>query len=210
MKWMDVTVPLSEGTAVWPGDTPVKIIPAARLARGDEYNISSMTLCLHAGTHIDAPWHVSSKGVRVSDLDLNLFIGQCRLVDLSALPHRIAREQIADKIPDGAERLVLKLMSDAEYSDDSRLMSRYLQADAVACLLEKGVRLLGCDVYSAGGAGSECGPAHRMALDKGCILLERLDLRGIPEGQYELICLPLKTGLDGAPARVLLGTGEQD
>lgn len=208
MKWVDVTVPVSEGLAVWPGDVPVKIIPSARLARGDEYNISAITLCLHAGTHIDAPWHASSKGARISELDINLFMGNCLLMDLSNQPHRVGKEFFTDKIPDGTDRLILKMMGDSEYSDEPRLMSRYLQEGAVAHLLEKGIRLLGCDVYSVGGAGSECSSVHRMALGGGCILLERLDLRGIQEGKYEMICMPLKTGLDGAPARVLIGTEE--
>jgi len=41
------------------------------------------------------------------------------------------------------------------------------------------------------------------------VILEGLDLREVPAGTYELICLPLKiaggTG-DGAPARTVLRT----
>jgi arylformamidase len=48
-------------------------------------------------------------------------------------------------------------------------------------------------------------------LSQNVIILEGLDLRGVPAGDYELICLPLKiadgTG-DGAPARAVLRTIE--
>jgi len=39
--------------------------------------------------------------------------------------------------------------------------------------------------------------------------VEGLDLRAVPAGRYELLCLPLKIaggGGDGAPARVILRT----
>jgi arylformamidase len=42
-------------------------------------------------------------------------------------------------------------------------------------------------------------------LEAGTVILENLDLRRVPAGSYELICLPLKlAGTDGAPVRAIL------
>jgi arylformamidase len=39
----------------------------------------------------------------------------------------------------------------------------------------------------------------------GIVVIEGLDLNGVPAGRYELFCGPLKVaGGDGAPARVFL------
>jgi len=49
------------------------------------------------------------------------------------------------------------------------------------------------------------GSVHRRLLGKGCIIIELLDLSGVPEGDYEMVALPLRlSGLDGSPARVVL------
>ena len=50
-------------------------------------------------------------------------------------------------------------------------------------------------------------PVHVTLLAKEIVILEGLDLREIPPGDYELICMPLKyigAGGDGAPARTML------
>ncbi len=48
-------------------------------------------------------------------------------------------------------------------------------------------------------------PVHHTLLGAGVIIIEGLDLAGVPPGDYELICLPLKLkDDDGAPARVFL------
>jgi len=49
--------------------------------------------------------------------------------------------------------------------------------------------------------------AHIELLSNGVVILEGLDLRDVPPGTYELICLPLKIAEgsgDGAPARTVL------
>jgi len=45
---------------------------------------------------------------------------------------------------------------------------------------------------------------HETLIDNGIIVLEGLWLSGVEAGEYELICMPLKVDLDGAPARVVL------
>jgi arylformamidase len=46
---------------------------------------------------------------------------------------------------------------------------------------------------------------HLALLGAGVVIVEGLDLRRVPAGSYELLCLPVvMAGRDGAPARVLL------
>ena len=48
------------------------------------------------------------------------------------------------------------------------------------------------------------GESHGPAL---VVIVEGLDLRAVPPGDYELLCLPLKIkDSDGGPARVVLRT----
>jgi arylformamidase len=44
-------------------------------------------------------------------------------------------------------------------------------------------------------------------LGAGVAIIEGIDLSGVPEGDYELLCLPLNLeNTDGAPARIVLRT----
>ncbi len=46
---------------------------------------------------------------------------------------------------------------------------------------------------------------HRVILGAGIAILEGLDLRATPPGEYELVCLPLRlAGVEAAPARAIL------
>jgi arylformamidase len=72
-------------------------------------------------------------------------------------------------------------------------------------LVDAGVRLVGLDGPSADPPGAADLPAHRTLLAARVVILEGLDLSGVPPGAYELLCLPLRLrDGDGAPARVVL------
>ena len=83
----------------------------------------------------------------------------------------------------------------------------YITPEAARVLAEKNVKLVGIDYLSVEKFGSGDFATHITLLEKEVAIIEGLDLRGVPAGDYELICLPLKiispTG-DGAPARTIL------
>jgi arylformamidase len=61
MKIYDVTVPISEELIVYPGDPQVRIERSSVIGQEDaKYNLSTITLGSHTGTHIDSPFHLKS------------------------------------------------------------------------------------------------------------------------------------------------------
>jgi arylformamidase len=80
-----------------------------------------------------------------------------------------------------------------------------LTKDAARWLLSKGIKLVGVDYLSIEAVDSQELEVHRTLLENDVVVLEGLNLSQVPEGRYQLICLPLKLrGGDGAPARVVL------
>ena len=78
-------------------------------------------------------------------------------------------------------------------------------------MVDRGIRLVGIDYLSVEQFNSKSFTTHEILLSNGVIIIEGLDLRQVPAGIYELICLPLKIAEgsgDGAPARVVLRTIE--
>jgi len=72
-------------------------------------------------------------------------------------------------------------------------------------LADAGVRLVGIDSASVDPADSKTLEAHQVLRRRGLRVLENLVLDAVPEGDYELIALPLKLMLaDASPVRAIL------
>jgi arylformamidase len=72
-------------------------------------------------------------------------------------------------------------------------------------LADLGVLLVGIDTASIDPADSKTLPSHQVIRQRGLRVLENLVLDDIPEGDYELIALPLKLMLaDASPVRAIL------
>jgi arylformamidase len=76
---------------------------------------------------------------------------------------------------------------------------------ALERLADLGVRLIGIDTASIDPADSKTLAAHQVIRHRDLRVLENLVLQDVPEGDYELIALPLKlTTADASPVRAVL------
>jgi arylformamidase len=74
-------------------------------------------------------------------------------------------------------------------------------------LADLGVTLVGIDSASVDPADSKTLDSHQVLRRRGLRVLENLVLDAVPEGDYELIALPLKlTSADASPVRAVLRT----
>jgi len=208
MKYFDVSVPISGSTPVYEGDPPVEVSLKMSMAEGAFANVSQVCMGVHTGTHVDAPNHFIEGTRRVVDLDLDVLIGPCTVVEFE---HEVLAIQPGDVEPiEPAERLLFKTRNSDFWSDPSagfRKDFTYIEPDAARVLVEKGIRLIGFDYLSVEAFEAETPDTHIAFLEKEIVILEGLDLRGISPGDYELICLPMKFdggAGDGAPARTVL------
>jgi len=72
-------------------------------------------------------------------------------------------------------------------------------------LATRGVVLLGVDTPSVDRFDSKGLPCHHRLYRHGMASLETLVLKGVPDGVYELVALPLKiAGVCGSPVRAIL------
>ena len=204
MKIYDITIPISPDLPTFPGDPPTKIEPVTRIARGDPANVSRITMSSHCGTHIDVSRHYNDHGVSVDHIPLTLLVGSALVADLRGITE-IDGEALSRLPLAGVERLIIR-------TDNSRLWDRegfheeyaHLTKTGAEFLLKTEVRLVGIDYLSVEKFKGD-GEVHRLLLGSGMVILEGLNLEGVAEGDYELICLPLKIkGGDGAPVRAVL------
>lgn len=208
MKIYDVTVPLSENVPVYEGDPNVQIEAAHQIAKGDAANVSRLCFGAHTATHVDAPVHFIEGARRVDALEFDKLLGACRVVEIDANAMAIEAEHIVDL--EGVERVLFKTRNSNFWNDTSQGFRKdftYIAPDAARALVDLKIKLVGIDYLSVERFGAETFDTHITLLESEVVIIEGLDLRQVPAGDYELICLPLKmiggTG-DGAPARTIL------
>lgn len=204
----DVSLPISTAMPIWPGDPDIRIERVFSVKEGDEFNVSRLELGSHTLTHVDAPRHFIEQGVSVDRLPLDVLIGPAVVAELRPQGSLITAIDLGHIGIRNVERLLIKtrnsdLWAGGVYDFEYDFVS--LSQDAAQWLLSKGIKLVGIDYLSIEAFNARDMAVHRILLEKGIVILEGLDLSQVPEGRYQLICLPLKVRHgDGAPARVVL------
>ena len=208
MPIYDVTVPICSGMPIYEGDPPAKIEAASSLAKGDSANVSFLQLGAHTGTHVDAPAHFIEGAARIDSLPLDTLIGPARVVRIPDDRTEIDPNFIAGCELDGVERLLFHTRNSSLWSGEGfRKDFTHLLPEAADMLVNRGLKLVGTDYLSIEKFHSGHHRTHLALLARGVVIVEGLNLSGIPAGDYELICLPLRIAEgagDGAPARVIL------
>jgi len=202
----DVSLTIHPDMPVWPGDPGVKIKPVDSISGGDSGNVSVIHLSTHAGTHVDAPRHFIPRGIGIDGISPEVLVGRARLVRISSAIQSVDRKTLEKLDLKNVERLILSTR-DSSLAKEKTITPDYafLSEDAAQYLVDKGIKLVGTDNFSIDEFHNNNQPAHHILLAAGVVILEGLDLIGIPAADYELLCLPLKIeNADGAPARVFL------
>ena len=209
MRWLDVTLPLGPDTVGYPGDPPFTARPHARVKPDDpgSYAVHQLTLGTHAGTHVDAPNHVTAGAPGVDAVPLEVLCGPAVVVDVVGVT-AIEVPLLQARLPVAVPRVLLKTRGPGPVPAAFDPGYPHLTVAAAHWLREQGVALVGLDAPSVEAWGAEGLPVHHELLSREppVVVVEGLDLREVPPGPCELVVLPLKlTGLDGAPARALVG-----
>lgn len=203
MPLIDITHPLSDATAPWPGDTQFRFEFIARLRDGASCNIGKFTSGIHSGTHMDAPLHYNDAGVAIDQVDLDVLIGPAR-VFVASDTMLLTREHFAGLDGRATPRVLVR----TNYCDDkSTFPARIpvLAPDVPEWLGAQGVRLIGLDLPSVDQVDDPTMQLHHRLDAANILILENLDLRAAAPGVYELIAMPLKiAGAEGSPIRAVL------
>jgi arylformamidase len=205
-NWIDITRPIELGALVHPEDPPPQFERYSDIARGDDYNLTKLTISLHTGTHFDAPHHFVESGKAIDQLQPEMFVTRAIVVELGDANRCKAGDLEGHGITRGDAVL---LRTSNERLPRDRMAERwvYVTPEAAQWCVVRGVTMLGVDYIEVESPDEPHGsyPVHRTLLSAGVLLLENLDLRQVDGGEYQLLCLPLKiTGAEAAPCRALL------
>lgn len=175
---------------VYEGDPRPTAGSISRIADGAQYNLSTVSLCTHAATHIDAPLHYDDEGEDIASMRISRFYGKCTVVTIDGI---LTGEDMEQLLPHCAKRLILHSSGKA-----------FLSVSAARVIADSKLVLIGTDAMSIAPPFDEHMP-HLELARAGVAVLEGLFLDGVEDGEYTLCAFPLKLGgLEAAPCRAIL------
>ena len=203
-KLWDISPPVQASSPVFPGDTPYTQQWAATLSDTCPVNVSAITMSPHVGAHADAPLHYDPQGAAVGALDLRPFLGRCRVIHALDAGPLITLAHLQHALSDLPPRVLVRTYRQMPLAQFDTQLTGFDPA-CVQHLADLGVLLIGTDSASIDPAESKTLPSHQVIRQRGLRVLENLLLDDVPEGDYELIALPLKLmTADASPVRAVL------
>jgi len=206
LRIIDISVTLRQGLACWPGEEYWLLEPTQRMAEGYHCNLSRVTMSLHTGTHVDAPWHFGEGDRTVEAIPLSQLVIGARVLDLTHVKAAIGRGDLEGKL-DGIQAVLLKTTNSGRLESLEPFDQDFVHLDESAAeyLVEHNIRTVGVDYLSVEGYHVENAPVHHRLLGADVLIVEGLDLSEVEPRDFLLVVLPLKIeGADGAPARAIL------
>ena len=150
--------------------------------------------------------HFLDDGETIDKISFDHFIGHCKVLEIPNDIDVIQLKHLTKYEINKNDRILFKtrnssFVEDKEFHKDFV----YLADETAEFLAGKGVLAVGIDYFSVEGLGDEKHVVHKSLLGKNVLIIEGLCLKGVPEGEYEMIAMPLKLkNGNGAPGRVIL------
>ena len=199
----DISPTVGPDAPLFPGDHPYALRWTARIAGGSSVNLSAMELSPHVGAHADAPLHYADGAASIEAVDLLPYLGPCRVIHAIGCGPLVRVEHLQRAERGLPPRVLVRTCLRAATAWDPGFTA--YDPRALQWLGERGVRLAGIDTPSVDPADSKGLDAHHTLLRLDMRVLENLVLDDVPEGDYELIALPLKlAGACASPVRAVL------
>jgi arylformamidase len=199
----DISPALDSATPPFPGDQAYEQRWTARIGPGCPVNLTALTLSPHLGAHADAPLHYADDAPAIGAVPLEPYLGPCRVIHAIGCGPLVRPQHLAHAEHDLPPRVLVRTCERAPttWSED---FSAYAP-ETIEWLATRGVMLVGIDSQSVDPAASKTLDSHHLLLKHGLRVLENLVLDAVPEGDYELIALPLKlTQACASPVRAVL------
>ncbi|TDP63129.1 arylformamidase [Roseateles toxinivorans] len=199
----DISPTVSPASPIFPGDEPYALRWTAQLSPGCPVNLSALTMSPHVGAHADAPLHYGNDQPSAAEVDLQAYVGPCRVIHAIDCGPLIQIEHVQHAEKDLPERVLVRCCRQASEVWNPEFTA--YAPETVAWLAARGVKLIGLDTPSVDPADSKSLDSHQQLLRLNLRVLENLVLDAVPEGDYELIALPLKlAGACASPVRAVL------
>lgn len=207
MKIFDISRPLFNGLAPWPGDTAFRYDLNWKMSEGATVNVGAVTMGVHNGSHADAPFHFQPGAMTIEQLPLEIYLGDAVVVDLSRKFQNDDTREITIGDLESSPEVPRLLLKTGVWRDSKIFPERIpvIAPDVPEWLGQRNVKLLGLDLPSVDPIEAKLLVNHHALANAGIAIVESLDLSEVSAGIYHFSALPLRiNGSDAAPVRAIL------
>ncbi|MDK2824731.1 MAG: arylformamidase [Clostridia bacterium] len=191
MKIIDISQTLEEPMVYYPSVKKFEFKWARHYSKGDISSLSEISMGSHVGTHLDSPYHFIENGKNLNEMDLDIFYGKARVIEVPEEQDKITAEFLKT-IGDLDERILFKTKNSRMY--ELKVFKEdyvYIDREAAAYIAQFPVKLVGIDYVSVD-MYKKSKEAHMILLSRGIALLENIVLNEVNDGLYKLVCFPIK------------------
>ncbi|MEM0130024.1 MAG: cyclase family protein [Thermoplasmatales archaeon] len=200
MKIHDLSIYIEDGMPYFEGD-PVPSVKQFKSIEEDGYNLKSINIGSHTGTHIDAPSHFIPGGMSVEDLSLDRLCGFGAIIKYDPKEGLVLPEQKFD--------IILLYTGYNERWGEYKVFRdfSYIKEEDAEEIRKYGVNVVGIDSPSVEPPNSKTFLTHKILLGSSIVIIENLnskEMAGIIGKSLFVLVFPiLLKGGDGAPSRVV-------
>lgn len=209
-RFYDISLRLGDEALTYPGDPEYSRKELSSTKDGQPFNLSSLSMSAHHGTHLDMPAHIFEGRTTVDELNVDRFVMPARVIDIKD-SEKVCKEEIEDLDLKKGEALLFKSRNSKSGLSRCGVFSEdyvYISREAAEFCVSKEIALLGIDYVSVDDFGDEDLTVHRILLNGRVLILEGIVLDEVEEGEYSLFCFPLKImGGEASPCRAVLAGG---
>jgi len=201
MEIIDLTQTIINDMQVYPGDNPPRLSQSHTI-EGNSYTNHKLTFGMHAGTHIDGPWHMVDPKRFISEMPLECFVGKACIIDIQNVRIFSDTQLVKEKSKDCS--IILFHTGFGKFFGSDKSLSGYpiIDNNVAQLIADLKIKLIGIDSFSPDITPY---PVHKTLLQSGVLIAENLTNLHLllNKGKFEVIALPLKIEADSAPARII-------
>ena len=202
---IDMTHTITPEIPICPGDPAPAFTKSATLTK-DGFRTTSLSLCSHTGTHMDAPSHLLRDGRSLDQMPMSQFSGRATVLDVSGEGPVITEAFLQSNYEAiyCADYILFYTGWENRWATGDYLEDAFPVPDEAAAryLVSRGLKGVGTDAASI---DRLTGPrtVHTTLMKSGAVILESLCLKKV-RGRKDFLffALPMKIqDADGAPIR---------
>jgi kynurenine formamidase len=207
-KIVDLSMPITAQTPIYPGDPKPHITPAATFAQNG-YHVSRLVLGSHSGTHVDAPFHFRQDGLRIDEVPLTYFLGKGIVIDVTGKNdgEAVTLDDVTRYLPRLEPGMIVLFHTGwSQYAGTERYFRHpYIAIDVIQAMLERGIHTFFIDALNIDPPDGSSFPAHEAITAVNGVIGENFtNFDKIDFADPYIIALPLYLQkCDGSPVRAV-------
>ncbi len=208
MQIIDLSHEIHEQMTVF-GDTEKPEISRVFTVEKDGFQLHTLKINSHTGTHVDAPAHMISGRKYLDNFSLEQFIGKGFVLKVDQFANAEIPLSFLKKYEEQIRETEFFILNSGWYKKwqtaEYQLKYPILSLESAKWLTQFNLKGIGLDVISIDPTDSQDVPLHKIILGANFLIIENLtNLDVLPEAGFQFQCFPLRISqADGSTSRVV-------